>query len=233
MERVDIGWVDPGYVSGHFTRAIAKQAVDMEYFGIMGDVHAAHGTSILAKGRNAVVAEFLEGDSDYLWFVDTDMTFSHGHIIDLMNMAKETRADMVTGLAFIFRHGDQPVPSIFYEGGPPFYPEGTLLLNHGQLPEDGQEIAACGLASALIHRRVFEALEAPRHPDYRWFDQIIMPSGNMSGEDTQFFHRARAAGFILRACTTARTMHIKEVGIGVAEWEKYLELMKSSEEVVL
>lgn len=225
MTKIDVGWIDPGNVTGHFAHSIANQIADMQYFGAFGKVHASIGTSILAAGRNLVVEEFLRGDSDYLWMVDTDMVFNKGHWLKLVTMAEDMDADMVTGLAFIYKQPTgELIPSLFYQGVPDYEPDEYVIMQ--TLPENGSEIAACGLASALVHRRVFETLEAPRHEGYRWFDQIIMPSGRMSGEDVQFFHRARQAGFTLRVCTEAKTSHIKEVGMGEKEFLKHMELKK-------
>jgi hypothetical protein len=213
MTKIDIGWVDPGYVSGHFTHSIIRQAVDMQYFEALGGVHASVGSSLIAAARNSVVDEFLKGDSEWLWFVDSDMVFNIGHWLKLINMADDTGADMVTGLAFIFKQpGSKLLPSAFLEG-----PDG-LYLPH-DLPENGQELAACGLATVLINRRVFEKLEAPRQASYRWFDQIVFPNGQMSGEDTQFFVRAREAGFSLRISMEATTKHVKETGMGLEEYK--------------
>lgn len=192
----------------------------MEYFKALGNIHVSTGVSLLAMGRNELVKMFLKGDSEWLWSVDTDMVFDKGHWLKLVTMAQETGADMVTGLAFMYKNGAL-IPSAFYT-----MPDGEEfeIGTSNQLPVHGEELAACGMASVLINRRVLEALEAPRHEDYRWFDQIVGKSGRMSGEDTQFFMRAREAGFTLRINTEAETWHMKDFGLGREDFIKQKEL---------
>ena len=136
--------------------------------------------------------------------------------------ASEHGADMVSGLTFIFHNNNQPTPSIFIEQNG----EIGRILN--KVPEEAMEIRACGLASVLIHRRVFEAMEPARHPDMRWFDEIPLPelAKGIAGEDVAFFVRATDLGFKLIVEPTARTQHIKKVGIGLDSFETYWRLQE-------
>lgn len=218
-DKIDIGWCARDNVHSNFAASIAGQAADMQYFEALGNIHATTGVSLLARGRNLNVVEFLKGDSDWLWAVDTDMMFDKGHWLKLYNMAEETGADMVTGLTFIFHNG-RLIPSLFYENTM----DGALVKDGNNLPDNGAEVAASGMASVLIHRRVFEGMEPARHPDYRWFDQTLTEQGRMSGEDTHFFTRAREAGYTLRVCTEAETWHMKSVGLGKGDFLKQREL---------
>jgi hypothetical protein len=127
---------------------------------------------------------------------------------------------MVTGLAMIWKEGRFPVPSVFYQNS-----DGEMGQINDRIPHVGEEIAACGLASALVHRDVFEALEAPRHPDYRWFDflpnrEVGINGDEMTGIDVQFFVRARQQGFKLLMQPEAQTWHLEDLAIGLDEWKK-------------
>lgn len=222
-EKIDVAWIDPGYVSGHFAHSIASSLAQMQYHECFGNVHRMP-TSLPTAGRNRLVDAFLKGDSEWLWMVDSDMVFDHGHPMKLWETANAEGADMVSGLAFIFWENAQPVPSYFMEDE-----EGALNLIYNAIPKTACEVAATGLASSLVHRRVFEALEAPRHPKYRWFDQLELISNNegLSGEDTQFFVRARQAGFKLVLEPDAETWHIKNVGIGKVDFYRFWEMYGS------
>lgn len=222
-QLIDAAWIDPGYVSGHFAHSIASTTADMDYFGCMGRIHR-FATSLPALGRNILVQGFLEGKSEWLWMVDSDMVVDKGHPMKLWETAQEHEAKIVSGLSFIFKDSRQPIPSYFMAGDGKFYPEGQLhLLN--VVPDEPMKVAATGLASTLIHRDVFEAMEPPRHEDYRWFDQIPLEGNEkLSGEDTQFFIRAGALGFDTWLDPNAETWHIKSVGVGKADFFRHWEL---------
>lgn len=224
-QKIDVAWIDPGHTPGHFTHSIAASVADMEYFGCLGKVHR-FGTSMPNLGRNILVRDgFLRGDSEWLWMVDSDMVFDKGHVMKLWQTAMDLDVKMVSGLAFIFKDQEIPIPSYFLEGGPGTpYPAGELHLINA-VPDGPMEVAATGLASSLIHREVFENMQAPRHEEYRWFDQITLPGNpTLSGEDTQFFVRARSLGYRLILEPRALTKHLKYVGIGMPEFERHWEL---------
>lgn len=225
-ELIDIGWIDPGYTTGKFTLSIAAAAADMSYFGCMGRIHRVP-SSLPARGRNMVVEAFLQGESQWLWFVDSDMVFDKGHVMKLWETAQDCNAAIVSGLAFIFRQGGQPVPSYFVESTGKFYAKGELHLVN-VIPESPAIVAATGLASTLIHREVFERMEPARDDHYRWFDQIpIANNAHLSGEDTQFFLRARDLGYETVLDPNAETWHIKEIGIGKADFHRFWELRET------
>ncbi len=221
-EKIDVGWVDPEYVSGHFAHSIAGQIRDMEYHDCAGRIYR-HSASQPIVARNNLVREFLEGsDSPWLWMVDADMVFDKGHPMKLWLTSQQYHADMVTGLAMIWKANEgQPVPSLFYD-----HPDGSLRNVHNKIPPSGTSVAACGLATVLVHRKVFLALEGTgRHPDYSWFDfytnhELGITGDEMTGVDVQFFVRARQLGYHLVVESTAQTHHVEQIGIGYDEWKR-------------
>ena len=229
MEKIDCAWIDPGYVSGNFAWSIASAMADLEYFGSYGAVYR-FATSLPALGRNILVEKFLEGDSEWLWMVDSDMVFDKGHVMKLWETAQDHDVKIVSGLAFIFKDRSQPIPSYFTEGDGVTFPVGELHLMN-VVPDEPQVVVATGLASSLIHRDVFEAMEPARHKDYRWFDQIFLPGNTaLSGEDTQFFIRAREIGFETVLDPKAETWHMKYVGVGRADFDRFWEIRERLEE---
>ena len=220
-QKISVGWIDPGYTEGEFTHSLASVVGAMSYFGCLGEVIRATSSRPNAS-RNMVVDEFLRTDSDWLWMVDADMIFSEkDHPMRLWSAASEYDADMVSGLAFIFHDRNQPTPSIFTER------DGVIGRIMNKVPSEPMEIRACGLASVLIHRRVFEALPPARHESMRWFDEIELPQAEgIAGEDVQFFVRATDLGFKLIVEPSACTQHIKKVGIGLDDFNRYWELQE-------
>jgi hypothetical protein len=179
-----------------FATSLGATIRDMEYHGCMGKIHRVQ-SSLLVAARNTVVQKFLEeSNSPWLWFVDSDMVFDRRHPMKLWETASEYDVKMVSGLAFIFKDQQQT------------------------------RVVATGLASSLIHREVFEAMQPARHGSYRWFDLLLDITNNegVSGEDTQFFIRARELGFDLMINPDAETWHIKEIGIGRVDFDRYWEL---------
>jgi GT2 family glycosyltransferase len=170
-----------------------------------------------------MVTKFLEGDSPWLWMVDADEVFDKGHAMKLWEVADEYEADMVSGLAMIWKEQNTPIPSVFFDDPDN---EGRLIQYYNVLPDGPKRIAACGLASVLVHRRVFEAMSHPRHPEYRWFDflpneDIDIVGDEMTGIDVQFFVRARRLGFTLMLNPEARATSVEEIGVGYREWKTF------------
>lgn len=165
--------------------------------------------------------EFLDdSDSPWLWLVDADMVFDKGHPMKLWLAAQDYEADIVTGLAMIWKEGRYAVPSLFYEDGR----EGLRLV-HDKIPDPGTAVAASGLASVLIRREVIETMQAPRHPDYRWFDflpneDLGIQGSEMTGIDVQFFVRARALGYKMVVEPDAKATSLETMAIGYDEWKR-------------
>ena len=134
--------------------------------------------------------------------------------------AQDYEADIVTGLAMIWKEGRYAVPSLFYEDG-----EGGLRLVPDKIPESGIEVAASGLATVLIRREVIESLQPPRHPDYRWFDFLTndflhIKGDEMTGIDVQFFVRARGLGYKMIVEPDAKATSVETMPIGYDEWRR-------------
>jgi len=220
-EIIDVGWVDPEYVSGHFAHSIAGQIRDMEYHDCAGRIYR-HSASQPIVARNNVMQEFLDdSDSPWLWLVDADMVFDKGHSMKLWLAAQDYEADIVTGLTFIWKEGRYVVPSLFYEDG-----ENGLRLVYNKIPKSGTEVAASGLASVLIRREVIETMQAVRHKDYRWFDFLTnadlgINGDEMTGIDVQFFIRAKKVyGYKMIVEPDAKAISVETMPIGCDEWKR-------------
>jgi len=221
-ERIDVGWIDPGFSNGNFTHSLATVVKDMEYFGCAGRLFR-HSSAIPLRSRNMVVEEFLqESDSPWLWLIDDDMVFDKGHVMKLWNCAFDKDVKMVSGLAFIFKLNGKPIPSFFLSGSEvPEFNDGDLVNMPGWVPDGPIPVAATGLASSLIHRDVFEDMPYERQEGYRWFDfDRTSPTGELLGEDMQFFVRAKELGYQLWLEPDATTWHVKEIGIGLDDWKR-------------
>ena len=61
-EKLDVAWIDPGYVQGDAAHSIASTIGDMQYFECLGKVHRMP-TSLPTAGRNKLVEAFLYDNS--------------------------------------------------------------------------------------------------------------------------------------------------------------------------
>lgn len=222
-EKISVGWVDPETVEGQFTQSLASVVGAMSYFGCFGSVHRA-SSSRPNVSRNMVIDDFLKTDHPWLWMVDSDMTFDEpDHPMRLWSCASEYGADIVAGLTFIHHNGNQPAPSFFYRDGE------DIKRVLWPIPEEPMQILASGLASVLIHRRVFEAMETVRSPELRWFDEIPLDGAEgIAGEDVQFFVRANELGFKMMLEPNASTQHIKRIRVGRQAFDRFWELQSTA-----
>lgn len=150
----------------------------------------------VAENRNAL-AEHAEGD--WLFTVDDDVVLRPGTLLRLIATMERGGWDVV--VAHALRRAP-PYDSLVYlddplAGAPPWRPD----ARSGQL-----EIRAAGLPAALIHRRVFAALERP----YFRCGQVDKVHLH---EDVDFFARVHAAG--LRCCVDLDTPvgHLSTVAV--------------------
>jgi hypothetical protein len=92
------------------------------------------------------------------------------------------------------------------------YPKGCLV-----------EIAGCGFAAVLIHRRVFEDLMFRDINGPQWFAENKL--GISESEDINFCIRARQKGHKLWCDTSAKTRHVGGYGIGEENFEYWFNIM--------
>lgn len=217
-EKIATGWIDPEHVSGFFAQNIASQLRDMEYFGCAGRV-LRYTAAQPVDARNKLVEIFMEEtNDDWLWMVDADMLFDKGHVMKLWQVASEYGATMVSGLAFIDR--EKPVPSYFV-----WQENGKLFHPYNFVPTKPTPVAATGLASLLVHRKVFEDTEPARHPERRWFDfeterEAGIAGDGVAGIDVGFCLRAAKAGHKLMLNPDARTDHLENRLVNYETWKE-------------
>lgn len=151
-------------------------------------------TANLARGRNGLVAEFLDTDCEWAWFVDTDMVFAPDTLDRLVDRAHETGYSIVGALCAMVG-SSRPIPNLFYDS------RDGMFDSPVDYPEGPTPVAATGTGCVLIHRNVFEAIRRDRTDgDWAWFNTDIRPdpvTGKpmMLGEDLTFCLRARESGF--------------------------------------
>lgn len=172
----------------------------------------------LVESRNRAVKTFLaEKQADWLWWVDTDMGFAADTVDRLLAAADPKTAPIVGGLCFTQReevsdgmggYRTRATPTVFDW----LQVEGTDQQGftvRWDYPHD-QVVPCAGTGSAcvLIHRSVFERIEAEFGEV--WYDRIPNPTmGKTVGEDLSFCLRALMLGIPVHVDTSVKTSHQK------------------------
>jgi len=174
----------------------------------------------VVEGRNEVAKTLLASAAEWLLFIDADMGWDVTALEELMSVADPVERPIVGGLCFgygpITDRVDSahavvkvPFPTIFDLAETKddlafrprwWYPAGKVV-----------ECSATGAAMLLIHRSVFEAIDAK--PELgRPFDRMKHPRAKkLWGEDTSFCARAAMLGFSTHVHTGVKTSHAKTI----------------------
>jgi hypothetical protein len=218
--KVCVGYLHPGHVSNTFMLSLQDllfydmslhQRIVGNHHGVMGKQCGAAG---IGDGRNDLARATLDSDAQWLFMIDSDMSFEPNIVERLIESAHAIDHPVVGGLAFAHRKDGNAslygtryrcVPTVyrFHEDDdkvgfvPVFdYPRNELV-----------ECSATGGAVLLIHRN---ALEAVRDKFGEvWFDMIRHPKGAHFSEDLSFCVRLSACGIPLFVDTRVKTGHDK------------------------
>jgi hypothetical protein len=193
-----------------------------------------YGTDGLVDARNKAVKVFLEEhQAEWLFWVDTDMGFASDTVDRLLEAADPVERPIVGGLAFSQREEKsdgiggwrcRATPTVF----------DWLKLDDGQMgfavrwdyPRDTLvRCAGTGSACILIHRSVFERLEAKFGPV--WYDRVPNTTmGQVVSEDLSFCLRAGAMNIPVHVHTGVKTSHEKTVWLAEDDYFGEVALAK-------
>jgi GT2 family glycosyltransferase len=174
------------------------------------------GTDGLTDSRNKLVAAWLrEGQSDWLFWIDTDMGFAPDTVDRLFEAADPELRPVVGGLCFTQREEEsdgmggwrcRATPTVF----------DWTVLDDGQMgfsvrwdypPDQVTRCGGTGSACVLIHRSVFERIDAKFGA---WYDRVPNPSmGQVLSEDLSLCLRAGALDIPVHVHTGVKTTHQK------------------------
>lgn len=173
-----IGYIHPGTVRNEFCESLLHAVLhDRQLRGVITSV-ANVPTAIIAHGRNALVAQFLATDDEYLLMVDTDMIFTINDVYALLDAKKP-----VIGGLYLMRHGE-PVPS---------WTQSDFIQVLDVRPEP-MRLNTVGTGFLLCHREPLEKLGAENADDpWPWFGHDVI-KGIRAGEDVSFCHRLNNLG---------------------------------------
>lgn len=227
MDKVVVGWLFPDKVSGWFAYSIVDMlrfdaANNQRFLGEGGFMCLSSGPRV-AEARNQLIDEFAKSypDADWLFMVDSDMTFEPD-IVEMLLAAADPQERPVVGALAFAASGDNggPFPTIYKEIE---VEDGGVLIDRVlDYPEDALvKVGATGAAGLLIHRGVLASMAQPfpkgfgtlkdgRPNPYPWFAEGLLDAYNKPlGEDVAFCRRCRHLGIPVHVLTAAKMGHVK------------------------
>ena len=138
--------------------------------------------------RNMIAKRALEGNYEYLLFLDDDMTFPP----NLYFRLKARKKKIIGALAF--KREPPFEPCVYKKKGKYFYPFFP--------PKGCVEVDAIGAAGLLIHTSVLKKIKYP------WFETGYDEEGNHWSVDFDFCKKAKKAGFKIFCDSTIEMGHI-------------------------
>lgn len=208
-----VAYLHPGQVAGEFCRSLLN--VSLAYPGLIGGHISQHAGANISRARNEVVEKFLGTGFDWLWMVDSDMTFQPEALANMIAATADDRP-VVGALCFAAMNGPNgyrmfPTMYGFGESGLSVlkdYPENTVL-----------RVDATGAACLLVHRSVFEKF--PEGGPLRWFAETLTEDGErLRGEDITFCKRLETLDVPVYVHTGVKTGHVKQL---VLDEDRYRE----------
>jgi hypothetical protein len=196
---------------------------------VVGELDQESSANI-STARCQIVSDFLahRGKPDWLWMIDSDMTFGD-HILERLLATADPKArPIVGGLCF----GVRPVKidgverfndclATPLELFPTVYTFGeTGMIHWSDYPRDSVvPVGSTGAACILIHRSVLadKRWREDGHP-LPWFRESVL-YGKVCSEDHFFCIRAGKFGYPIHLDTAAKTGHVKTF---VADEDLYL-----------
>jgi hypothetical protein len=175
------------------------------------------GTDGLVDSRNKLVAAWLAEDTaDWLFWIDTDMGFAPDTVDRLMAAADPAERPVVGGLCFTQREETSDGMGGWRCRATPTVFDWTVLEDTGQMgfsvrwnypPDQLTRVAGTGSACILIHRSVFEKIQAKYGT---WYDRVPNTTmGQVISEDLSLCLRACALDIPIHVHTGIKTTHQK------------------------
>lgn len=187
------------------------------------------GTDGLVESRNTAIKTFLsEKKAEWLFWCDTDMGFEPDVIDRLLMVADPIERPIVGALCFSLREEKPDGMSGYFTRMTPTIFDWT---SHGDqkgfavrwqfAPNTAVRCAGTGSACILIHRNVFERIEAANGPV--WYNRIPnTTTGQLIGEDLSFCIRAGVLEIPIHVFTGVEASHAKTKWLSNFDYQSQL-----------
>jgi GT2 family glycosyltransferase len=155
--------------------------------------------SLIYVSRNNLATMAIEGEFDYVFWMDSDMTFPEDCLVRMLHTMQERDLDILTG--------------VYHRRVPPYTPTlFDILEMRGELcswtqfhdiPDEIFEIGGCGFGCVLMKTDAFIDVQGK-------FGNMFAPIAN-NGEDIAFCWRARQCGYKIYCDPSIQCGHIGHV----------------------
>jgi hypothetical protein len=158
--------------------------------------------------RNSGILQFLEGDAEWAFFLDSDII---PPAIDALDCMLATNKEIVSGVCYSFVANPNRPPGVriacgHWEGEP----VKSRVVFFNTVPETLTEIDVCGGACLLVHRNVIKRVvkEYGCCFRYRYMDGFVILS-----EDFDFSVKVKELGYKIYMEPKVRCAHLKEMDL--------------------
>ncbi len=159
---------------------LAKEGIDFA-------LSIKYGNCYVDQCRSIIAQEFLDGQADYLFHIDSDMVWEPR---DFLQVLAHTTVHDCVSVAYLMK--DENIEKYTVA-----IPKTTEVDDYGCIPMDGG-----GLGFVCTQRKVIEELarraekiKMGNRPSVPWIYRIRAKEGCYQGEDMVFFEDMRDAGF--------------------------------------
>lgn len=165
--------------------------------------------SLIYTSRNNLALTAIQGEYDWILWLDSDMVFQQDVLQRMMQVAEEHDLDFLSGL--------------YFRRVPPFTPvmfktlekaeHGATWTEFEELPKELFEVAGCGFGLCLTKVDMIFDIQA-KH------ETLFTPFFGL-GEDLAFCWRARQMGYKIYCDPTIEAGHVGYSVIGRSFYESY------------
>lgn len=188
-----------------------------------------YGSEGIVGARNQAVQDFLAGDDEWLFWVDTDMGFTVEDFDKVMAAADADERPVVGGLCFANREvavdgrggwSTFPIPTIYVWAKQPDGASGFVSW-HEYPKDDVTRCDATGSAFIVIHRSVLERIQAKSGDN--WYQLMANPNPDKRpfSEDMSFCIRCAEHDIPIHVHTGARTTHHKPIWLSELHFDMH------------
>jgi hypothetical protein len=231
-----VAYCHPGEIEGLFvdslTQTLLRDANTTKRITRDGGVMALCSGPRIGSARNAMARAFLADPKkpDWLWMVDSDMTWQEDTLDRLIDVAVTNHLLILGGLCFGGGRSGACFPTLFRLRPPD--ESGAVVETIEDYPPDALvKVDATGAACLLIHRSalvkiasVFGSMDTPqgRIPSPApWFMETFY-AGREFGEDWTFCMRAAQVDIPVYVHTGIKIGHVKPTLLDETAWSAYL-----------
>jgi len=259
--KVAVGYLYEDEVKASFFHSFVKLlGFDGEHEGRVwagGFIPRRATTGDLAGGRNEVVMDFLKTDSQWLFWIDTDMGFEPDVVERLLEVADPVERPVIGALCFAQREHVSDGVGGWRPMAWPTVMDWNVIAGRGgfevrwDYPRNTvTRCSATGSACILIHRSVFERVQVeygehvrqlnverglPRElglPWNSWYTRVANPTtGELLGEDLAFCARMLRMEIPIYVHTGVQTTHQKHIWLQEEDYWKQRALNPPPETV--